>query len=126
VATAALTAVLGASACGGSTAPSHPTSPGASESAGATASIKGVPFYHPATVRSHTGASATLTSPDPVTKVTDYYVSVVNAGGWTRVSKSITPYSGHLTIKKSGQGATISVAPSGSGSVINISAYPTA
>ncbi|HYK66553.1 MAG TPA: hypothetical protein VEV45_01310 [Streptosporangiaceae bacterium] len=30
-----------------------------------------------------------------------------------------------MTIKKSGQGATISVAPSGSGSLIHISAYPT-
>jgi hypothetical protein len=50
---------------------------------------------------------------------------VVDRDGWTTVSKSITPHNGNLTIKKSGQGATISVAPSGSGSAITISTYPT-
>lgn len=52
------------------------------------------------------------------------YVNVVNADGWTTLSKTITPHSGNLTIKKSGQGASISVAPWGSGSVISISTYP--
>ena len=83
-------------------------------------------MYQPSTIRSQTSDSAVLTSPDSVTKVSDYYVSVVDTGGWTTVSKSITAYSGNLTIKKSGQGATISVAPSGSGSVISISTYPAA
>jgi hypothetical protein len=57
--------------------------------------------------------------------VSNYYLGVVNTGGWTIVSQSVTQHSGNLTIKRSGQGATISVAPSGSGSLISISAYPT-
>ncbi|MBO0875400.1 MAG: hypothetical protein J2P19_18625 [Pseudonocardia sp.] len=132
-AAAALLAVVGASACGGSAAPSQPppaapppTTANASPGAGASGSIKGIPFYQPSTVRSQTEATVVLSSPDPVTKVSDYYVNMVNSGGWTTVAKSITLYSGNLTIKKSGQGATISVAPSGSGSVITISTYPAA
>jgi hypothetical protein len=91
----------------------------------ARGSVKGVPFYEPSSVHSQTSSSATLTSPDPVTKVSDYYLNVVKTDGWTTVSKSITSHSGNLTIKKSGQGATVSVAPSGSGTLITISAYPT-
>jgi hypothetical protein len=136
-ATAALAVVVGVSACGATTtappshtsspAPSaHTSSPAPSATAGAADSIKGIPFYRPSTVRSKTETSATLTSADPVTKVTDYYVSAVNAGGWTTVSKSTSAYHGNLTIKKAGQGATISVAPSGSGSLVTISTYPVA
>jgi hypothetical protein len=120
-ATAALAVVLGVGACTTTTTPSHESSP----SAEAKGSLKGVPFYQPSTVHSQTDSSATLSSPDPVTKVSNYYVNVVNSGGWTIVSKSLTEHSGNLTIKRSGQGATISVAPSGSGSLISISAYPT-
>jgi len=121
----ALAAVVGVSACAGTTAPTHTSSPKPQETAQAGESVKGVPFYRPSTVQSNTGNSATLSSPDPVTKVTDYYTGVVNNGGWTTVSKSTSAYHGHFTIKKSGQGATISVAPSGSGSLISISTYPT-
>jgi len=121
----ALAVVVGVGACGGTSAPSHPSSPSPPATAQAGESIKGIPFYQPSTVRSNTGTSATLTSPDPVTKVNDYYVGVVDAHGWDTVSKSTSAYHGNLTIKKSGQGATISVAPSGSGSLISISTYPT-
>jgi hypothetical protein len=136
VAAAALVAVVGVNACGGA-APTQPAppasppptapaaSPDASPGPSANGAIKGIPFYQPSTIRGQTSTTVVLNSPDPVTKVSDYYVNVVNSGGWTTVSKSITPYSGNLTIKKSGQGATISVAPSGSGSVITISTYPT-
>jgi hypothetical protein len=92
--------------------------------AGTKGSIKGIPFYQPSSVHSQTSSSATLSSPDPVTKVSDYYVNVVHTGGWTTVTKSLTSHSGNLTIKRSGQGATISVAPSGSGTFITINTYP--
>ena len=105
------------------TAPTSPTGTGAPT---ATENAVGsIPFYQPSTVRSHTGNSAVLNSPDPVTKVSDYYVKLAETGGWTIVSKSVTSHNGNLTLKKSGQGATISVAPFGSGSVITISTYPT-
>jgi hypothetical protein len=123
-ATAALAAaVLGVSACSAGTTSMH----AAMVAPGATAreSVNGVPLYQPSTTRTRTASSATLTSPDSVTKVSDYYVGVVHKDGWTTVSKSMTAYHGHLTIKKSGLGATISVAPSGSGSLITISTYPT-
>lgn len=132
VAAAALAATMGVSACGGSAAPSQPTpaapppaAANTSPAPSANGSIKGIPFYQPSTVRGQTDTTAVLTSPDPVTKVSDYYLNIVNTGGWTTVSKSITQYNGNLTIKKSGQGATISIAPSGSGSVITITTYPT-
>jgi hypothetical protein len=57
--------------------------------------------------------------------VTDFYVKVAQSQGWTTVSKSVTPYNGNLTIKKAGQGANIAVYPSGTGSRISISSYPT-
>lgn len=127
VAAATLAAGLGVTACGGTT-----TSQGAAATASPTASpastsasLAGIPFYQPSHVVSHTGRSALLTSPDSVTKVSDYYVKVVDTHGWTTVSKSITRYNGNLTIKKPGHGATISASPSGSGSRISISAYPT-
>jgi hypothetical protein len=123
-ATTALGVLVGVSACGASAPSSHapPVTPSATAKAGE--SVKGIPFYRPSTVRSNTGTSAILTSPDPVTKVNDYYISAMNAGGWTTVSKSTSRYHGHLTVKRSGQGGTISVAPSGSGTLITISTYP--
>lgn len=117
--------LIGAAAATASATPPA-TSATAAPTASASGSIAGIPFYQPSHVVSHTGRSALLTSPDSVTKVSDYYVKVVHTDGWTTVSKSITRYNGNLTIKKSGQGATISVAPSGSGSRISTSAYPTA
>lgn len=137
LAVALLAAGLGVAACGGITSPGQPTPPGtapatpsatgaSAPAASASGSIAGIPFYQPASIVSEGGGSALLASPDPVTKVSDYYIRVVDAGGWTTVSKSITSWSGNLTIKKSGQGATISVSQSGSGSVISISTYPAA
>jgi hypothetical protein len=129
VAMAALLASLGVTACGAAytttTPPSHTPAATPTGTPSTTDSIKGIPFYKPATVRTKTDASATLTSPDSVRTVSDYYVKAVDTGGWTTVSKSMSAYHGHLTVKKSSQGATISVAPSGSGSLISISAYPT-
>ncbi len=133
---AAAALAVGVTACGGNTSPDHGASPAitsatpsatsasAPATSSASASIAGIPFYQPSSTVSQTGSSAVLTSPDPVTKVTAYYVNVADTGGWTTVSRSITSYSGNLTIKKPGQGATISVAPSGAGSVISISTYP--
>jgi hypothetical protein len=124
IATLVLVAVIGITACGGSTATSNQGS-AASPAAGAGGSVQGVPFYQPSTVRSHVGDSATLTSPDSVTKVSDFYVNVADKAGWTIQSKSVSPFNGNLTIKKSDRGATISVAPSGAGSLITISTYRT-
>jgi hypothetical protein len=134
---AAVVAAVAAAGCSSSPSPSPTVTATATETVTATPpgaaggaatageSIKGITFYRPSTVVSHSGDSAVLNSPDPVTKVTDYYVNLVNTGGWTVVSKSVTPDNGNLVIKKAGQGATIDISPSGTGSVITISTYPT-
>lgn len=87
--------------------------------------MDGIPFYQPSTIVSQTSDSAVLSSSGQVSKVTAFYVHVVDTEGWTVVSKSITAHSGNLTIKKSGHGATISISPSGSGTVVSITTYPT-
>jgi hypothetical protein len=124
-AAAASVAIIGVSACTTTTTVTHPATPAPTGNAGAKESIKGIPFYKPSTTRTNTGDSATLTSSSSVTKVNDFYVNAVNSGGWTTVSKSTSQFHGNLTVKKAGQGATISVAPSGSGTLISISTYPT-
>jgi hypothetical protein len=99
--------------------------PASSASASTSESIGGIRFYRPSTVVSQTGSSVTLKSPDTVTKVSNFYANLAGTGGWTVLSKSLTPYSGNLNIKKSGQGANIAVYPSGSGAMVTISTYPT-
>ncbi|MBO0822803.1 MAG: hypothetical protein J2P27_02965 [Actinobacteria bacterium] len=111
---ATLAAGLSVTACGGATTPTHTES-----------SIAGIPFYKPSHLEFHAGRSALLTTPDSVSKVSSFYVNQVDKTGWTTVSKSVTAFSGNLTVKKPGQGATISISPSGSGSRVSISAYPT-
>lgn len=126
VAVVAVVATLGLAACGGSSPP--PPAPATTNTAPPTASAPGsiasIPFYQPSNVVSQTGGSALLTSPDPVAKVSAFYVDMANSGSWTTVSKSVTPYNGNLTIRRPGEGATISVSPSGPGSTISISTYP--
>lgn len=144
VAAAALAGGLAAAACGGTTSPAGPgassgaASSGTASTAGASTgaastgaaggtgqSVAGVPFYQPSTTVSQAVGSVVLSSPDPVPKVSAFYVNAVGKGGWTTVSKSITQYSASLTVKKAGQGASISVAPgAGTGTVITISTYP--
>jgi hypothetical protein len=126
VAAAALAAVLGISACGGNSGSGSAENAGnVSPTAAAGQSMRGVPIFHPSSTRARTSDSVVLTSPAHVTKVTDFYVRELHARGWQTVSKSVTPYNGDLTVEKSGQGATVSVAPSGSGSVTSISTYRT-
>ncbi|MFZ2174082.1 MAG: hypothetical protein WAW17_08630 [Rhodococcus sp. (in: high G+C Gram-positive bacteria)] len=83
-----------------------------------------IPIYQPSSLVSQAIGSTVLTSADPIEKISDFYVDAVEKGGWETVSKSVTRYSTNLTVKKSGQGASISIAPSGEGTVISISTYP--
>lgn len=129
--------ITGVAACGArtsptpamspATAPAMPTPAGARDPATASASgeISGIPFYQPSTVITQTGNAVVLKSPDPVTKVTAFYVNAIEKGGWNSVSKTITNYNGNLTVRRPGHGASISISPSGSSSLISISTYPT-
>jgi hypothetical protein len=70
--------------------------------------------------------STVLHSADPIDKVSAFYLDFVNTGGWQTVSKSTTPYSTSLTIKKSGKGASISISPSRGGTNISNQHLPDA
>jgi hypothetical protein len=86
----------------------------------------GLPNYQPSTVVSESTGSTVLRTPDPIDKVTAYYVNLVDTGGWQTVSRSITSRSASLVVKKSHQGASISISPGpGSQTLISISTYPT-
>lgn len=134
VAAATLAAGLAVTACGGTTtgqgaaATASPTHPATTATAAPTespgGSIAGIPFYQPSHVVSHAEQTALLSSPDSVSKVNGFYVSELNRGGWTTLNKSTSSYHGSFTIRKSTQGANLSIYPSGSGSRISISTYP--
>jgi hypothetical protein len=96
----------------------------ASPPASPPTSATDIPEYQPSTVVSKATGSVVLHSPDPIDKVSAFYLDFVNTSGWQTVSKSTTPYSTSLTIKKSGKGASISIAPTQGGTVISISTYP--
>lgn len=68
--------------------------------------------------------SRTLRTNDPVSRVAAFYTRELERGGWTFVSRSVTPASASFTVKRSGQGATIAVSKAQQGSGISISTYP--
>jgi hypothetical protein len=129
---AAVVAVgVGCAACGSGGSPSKQSPPPSPPSptitsppTSAPASATDIPEYQPSTVVSKAAGSTVLHSRDPIDKVSAFYLDFVNAGGWQTVSKSTTPYSTSLTIKKPGKGASISIAPTQGGTVISISTYP--
>ncbi|MBV8347045.1 MAG: hypothetical protein JOZ49_05765 [Mycolicibacterium sp.] len=96
----------------------------ASPPASPPASATEIPEYQPSTVVSKATGSTVLHSPDPIDKVSAFYLDFADKSGWQTVSKSTTPYSTSLTIKKSGKGASISIAPTQGGTVISVSTYP--
>ena len=83
----------------------------------------GIPNYKPSDVVSEESGSTVLTSPDPVEKVARFYVDFANTKNWDTVSKSVSGNSANLTIKKSGQGATVAIVSRPSGALITISTY---
>ncbi|MEZ5149992.1 hypothetical protein ACFWDA_21710 [Rhodococcus zopfii] len=87
-------------------------------------SVGGIAVYQPSTEISRALGSAVLTTSDPLEKVSDFYVGSVDREGWQSVSRSITPHSTSLTVRKDGKGASISVSMGGDGTLISISTYP--
>lgn len=65
-----------------------------------------------------------LLSTDPVSKVIEFYANAIDTGGWETVSKVITHHSGTFVVKKSGEGATISISWLPSRTLISITTYP--
>lgn len=92
---------------------------------GSTAEEAGIPKYQPSTVVTETVGSTVLTTPDSVEQVERFYADFIKENGWQTVSHAGTGPTANFTIKKSGQGANISIsALDGSETTISISTYP--
>jgi hypothetical protein len=75
---------------------------------------------------SDAGGHIQLSSPDPVSKVTDFYDNALKSGGWSVTSSTKSGYNTTIIAKRGGQGATISISAAGSsGTSISVSTYPT-
>ena len=82
-----------------------------------------LPAYQPATV---TGlrSSTVLRSPDPVAKVSAFYVAALERGGWRTASSRLGGTSARLVARKGAEGVTITITPAGRGSSIAVETYP--
>lgn len=115
----------GSSTTFSSAAPSGASSPVGPASSSSTAS-GALPKYEPATVVSDAGGHIQLSSPDPVSKVTDFYDNALKSGGWSVTSSTKSGYNTTIVAKRDGQGATISISAAGaSGTSISVSTYST-
>lgn len=101
----------------------YPTASGSGVliSSSGLSSLDDVPLYQPSAVLSEGPTSITLISQKSVTQVSAYYASTFSGGGWVIVSKTVTPHSASFTVKKNGQGATVTVYSNGAGSAVLIS-----
>ena len=108
----ALTVALGGAACAGKPSPSE----------------AGLPNDQPSTVVSESRGATVLRTSDPIDKVSAYYINLIDTGGWQAVSRTVTGHAANLVVKKSGQGASITISsnPAGPQTLIVISTYPTA
>jgi hypothetical protein len=108
-------------------APSAPASAPASGSAGAPAGSSAeakLPDYDPSTVVSKSAYSTVLTSPDPVSRVGEFYRNALATGGWHVTSSSLSAYHASFTAYRSNEGVSVSVYSTGHGSGISISTHP--
>jgi len=88
----------------------------------------GLPQYQPSTVVSESRGSTVLRTSDPIDKVSAYYIDLIDTGGWQTVSRTVTGHAANLVVKKSGQGAAITISsnPAGPRTLIVVASYPTA
>jgi len=88
----------------------------------------GLPEYQPSTVVSESRGSTVLRTSDPIDKVSAYYIELIETGGWQTVSRTVTGHAANLVVKKSGQGAAITISsnPARPQTLIVVATYPTA
>ncbi|NIJ12317.1 hypothetical protein FHU38_002661 [Saccharomonospora amisosensis] len=129
---------LGVAACNGTPTTTTPTptaesptaeSPTAesptAESPTTGEDIAGLPRYQPSATISQAGGSTVLRTADSVQQVQRFYADAVSSGGWQVVSRADTPNFASFVVKRSGQGASITIAPgTDSRTLITISTYP--
>jgi hypothetical protein len=82
----------------------------------------GVARYQPSTIVTQSPSYTLLHTSDGVTRVSDFYAKQFSHG-WTVVNKTLTAHSGSFTVRKSGHGANVVIAPMPSGASISISTY---
>jgi hypothetical protein len=117
---ASLTLPTSATTTQGSTTSS--TGPKAPSSTAAGRPTATLPAYQPATV---TGlrSSTVLRSPDPVAKVSAFYVAALERGGWRTTSSNLGGGTASMVARKGAEGVTITITPAGRGSSIAVETY---
>jgi hypothetical protein len=121
--TATITQAAQASPAPAVSSPTAAPSAAASGSADSPSAAE-LPEYQPSTVVSKSAYSTVLTSPDPVSKIGEFYQSALTTGGWHVVASSMSAYHASFTAYRSHEGVSVSVYSRGSGSGISISMHP--
>lgn len=99
-------------------------SPTTTSSGGGAAQPKRIAVYHPSTVIKQNNFALVLRSPDPVSKVGAFYKAQLAQGGWQIRSASSNAFHANFTARRDGEGVTIAVYPTGSGSGVTVAEHP--
>jgi hypothetical protein len=83
-----------------------------------------LPDYQPSTVVSKSAHSTVLKSPDPVSKIGDFYRKALATGRWRMTSSSMSAYQASFSAYRGNEGVSVSVYSRGTGSGISISTHP--
>jgi hypothetical protein len=92
---------------------------------GSATTRAGIPESQPSKVvlKSKLLGTVVLKSPDSVSRVGDFYKDALADGGWELTSSSRSRYHASFTVRRTGEGASVSVYPLPSGSGISISRH---
>jgi hypothetical protein len=104
---------------GSTTSSTGSTAPSSTAAGRPTATL---PAYQPATVTGLRSSTA-LRSPDPVAKVSAFYVAALERGGWRTLSSQLGGTSARLVARKGAEGVTITITPAGRGSSIAVETH---
>jgi hypothetical protein len=102
-----------------------PTQAPPAQTASPTARAGPLPAYPGAEVTRHLGGTTLLHTDDPVGKVGTFYADTLAKEGWRTVSRYLGDRSADIVAKKGHEGVTVQVSPTGSGTSISITSYPT-
>jgi hypothetical protein len=83
-----------------------------------------LPDYQPSTLVSESAYSTVLTSPDPVSRIGEFYQRALATAGWHVTASSTSAYHASFTAYRNNEGINVSVYSRGSGSGISISTHP--
>jgi hypothetical protein len=104
---------------GGTTRSTGPDAPSSTAAGRPTATL---PAYQPATV-TDVRSSTVLRSPDPVAKVSAFYVATLERAGWRTITSNLSRASARLIATKGADGVTIAISLARQGSSISVETY---